>query len=175
MNKDNDNKNNINNPKDENLNNDSSSTTNDLLENQIKELNEKVESATNNWKRALADYNNLQKRFEIETQQIRQRANEMLLLNILPVIDNMELLLKHSDDQGFKMIHKELNKVVQNAGLTEIKTENEIFDLNTMEAIETKQGEEDKVLETITKGYMLNGKLIRPAKVVVGKNKEEIK
>jgi len=139
----------------------------------INNLQLKHTEMQNNWKRALADYDNLQKRFINEKQEIHQRANELLLLNLLPVIDNMQMLLKHSKDEGFKMIVKELQKIVNSAGLVEVETENKKFDLNVMEAIETKQGEENIVIETITKGYFLNGKLIRPAKVVVGKNMEE--
>ena len=142
-------------------------------DNAVQDLQNKLDEMQNNWKRALADYSNLQKRFVNERQEIMQRANEVLLLSLLPVLDNMELLLKHNEDQGFKMIAKELQKIVENAGLTSIETDNKKFDLNTMEAIETKQGEQDMVIETVTKGYFLNGKLIRPAKVVVGKNKED--
>ena len=85
----------------------------------------------------------------------------------------MEMLLQHSNDMGFKMITKELQKTVNQAGLTEIETTQKDFDVKTMEAVDTADGEENKVIETKAKGYFLNGKLIRPAKVVVGKKLKE--
>jgi molecular chaperone GrpE len=146
-------------------------------DNKIQELETKLVEMENNWKRALADYTNQQKRFNEEREEIRTRANEILLLNLLPIVDNMEMLLQHTNDMGFKMIAKELQKVVNMAGLEEINTLDKKFDVTTMEAVDSKEGELNKVLETKAKGYLLNGKLIRPAKVVVGKNinKEEQK
>lgn len=142
----------------------------------IIELETKIVELENNWKRALADYNNQQKRFNEEKEEIRKRANEILLLNLLPILDNMEMLLKHSQDIGFKMIAKELQKIVKEAGLEDIDPKDKDFDVTTMEAIDSIEGEENKVLETNSKGYLLNGKLIRPAKVIVGKKfKEEQK
>jgi len=146
-------------------------------DNKIQELETKLVEMENNWKRALADYTNQQKRFNEEREEIRKRANEILLLNLLPIVDNMDMLLQHTNDMGFKMIAKELQKIVSMAGLEEINTLDKEFDVTTMEAVDSKEGELNKVLETKAKGYFLNGKLIRPAKVVVGKNinKEEQK
>lgn len=141
--------------------------------NKVKELETKIVELENNWKRALADYSNQQKRFNEERDEIRKRASEILLLNLLPVLDNMEMLLKHNNDIGFKMIAKELQKTVKEAGLEEIDTTEKSFDIATMEAVDSAEGEENKVLETKAKGYLLNGKLIRPAKVVVGKKLKE--
>lgn len=139
----------------------------------IQELETKIIEMENNWKRALADYQNQQKRFNEEKEEIRKRSNEILLLNLLPVVDNMEMLLQHSEDMGFKMITKELQKILRESGLEEVETENKDFDLSKMEAIDSSEGEENKVIETKIKGYLLNGKLIRPAKVVVGKKLKE--
>jgi len=139
----------------------------------VTDLETKIVELENNWKRALADYSNQQKRFNEEKEEVRKRANELLLLNLLPILDNMEMLLQHNQDMGFKMITKELQKTVKEFGLEDIETDNKSFDVTTMEAVDSAEGEENKVMETKIKGYLLNGKLIRPAKVIVGKKLKE--
>jgi molecular chaperone GrpE len=143
------------------------------LEHKVTELESNLIQMENNWKRALADYTNQQKRLNEERDEIRTRANEMLVLNLLPVLDNMEMLIKHNEDAGFKMIFKEMLKTLKEAGLEEIDVIGKELDVKTMEAIDTEEGEENKIIKIDRKGYFLNGKLIRPAKVIVGKNKEE--
>jgi len=142
----------------------------------IQELETKLVEMENNWKRALADYTNQQKRFNEEKEDIRKRANEILVLNLLPILDNMEMLIKHSEDAGFKMIVKEMLKVLKDVGLEEIETDDKEFNTQIMDAVDIAEGRDNQVLKIEQKGYVLNGKLIRPAKVVVGRSiKEEQK
>ena len=140
---------------------------------EIQELETKLVEMENNWRRALADYNNQHKRFNEEKEEIRKRSNEILVLNLLPVLDNMEMLVKHNEDAGFKMILKELLRTLKEVGLEEIDVDGKDFDIKLMEAVGTAHGEGNKILKTENKGYFLNGKLIRPAKVIVGKNNKE--
>lgn len=127
----------------------------------------------NNWKRALADYQNLQKRVLDERESFIRFANTNLILRILPVLDNMHMILKHNADDGLKMTIKEFEKVLIEEGLEEIKADGMDFDSSQMDAIEMVDGEEGKVVEVVQKGYLLKNKILRPARVKVGQKQEE--
>lgn len=138
----------------------------------IQECEQKIEELENNWKRALADYRNLEKRVDEEKDSWRQFSNETLIRQILPVADNLETLLKHVQDKGLHLIVKELQTVLTGSGVEPIESENTEFDPIIMEAVETVPGEKNKVVETVLKGYLLKNKLIRPARVKVGNGEE---
>ncbi len=137
-------------------------------ENQIKDLQDKIESLDNSWKRALADYNNLEKRTAEEKEHFLTLVKIQVMEGFLPFFDNLEKIQEHSKDEGLKLTLKDLQKVLKNIGVEEIEAEGKDFDHNTMEAIEVQKGEKNKVLKIIQKGYLLNGILLRPAKVAVG-------
>ncbi|NMB70492.1 nucleotide exchange factor GrpE [candidate division WWE3 bacterium] len=158
------------------------------LEKKLKEVEEKLAVALqekeeltgkcidleNNWKRALADYRNLQKRVEEEKMDFIQYATSTLVRRFLGVLDNLEMLNKHTNDAGLQMIVKELKQVLSDEGLREIEAENQEYDLNTMEAIEMVAGEKNLVTEVLQKGYFLKDKLIRPARVKVGNGEKPL-
>ena len=135
----------------------------------------KIEELENNWKRALADYKNLQTRFNEDKKQIGFLANEILITNLLPILDSMEKGNEITKDEGLMSTYKEFKKVLETAGLKGISSDNKSFDPNQMEAIETVSGKKNQVIKTVRKGYLLNGKLIRPARVCVGLGKMENK
>ena len=130
----------------------------------------------NNWKRALADYKNLEKRNVEERVEFVSYSNALLISKLLSVLDNLELLEKHNADIGLKLTLKDFRQILNEEGLLEIDAAGKDFDSNVMEAIETVDGEEGRAVEIVSKGYMLKNKLLRPAKVKVGqKHKEENK
>jgi len=133
----------------------------------------KIEELENNWKRALADYKNLQTRFDEEKKQIGFLANEILISSLLPILDSMEKGNEINKDEGLISTYKEFKKVLVTAGLEEINSDNKTFDPNQMEAVEPVPGKKNQVIKTVSKGYLLNGKLIRPARVCVGLGKME--
>jgi len=145
------------------------------FEKKIKELEEKVESLENSWKRALADYKNLEKRGTEEKENYLSFVKIQVIESFLPFFDNLEKLEEHSKDEGLSLTLKDLKKVLSLLGVEEIETEGKDFDPNIMEAVEIKEGEKNKVLEVHQKGYLLNGNLLRPAKVAVGQEKQEEK
>jgi len=124
------------------------------------------------WKRALADYKNLQNRITEETEYVRLFSNEILIQNLLPVLDMIEMSCEHFEDPSLKMIKKEFEDVLKGTGVTEVEVDGKKFDSQKMEALEMVEGEKDKVIKIGRKGYLLNGKLIRPAQVFVGRGKE---
>ncbi|KKS33904.1 MAG: Protein GrpE, partial [candidate division WWE3 bacterium GW2011_GWE1_42_16] len=134
----------------------------------IETLEKKIEELEDCWKRALADYKNLEKRVEEDKESWKFFANERLIRRILPVLDNLERLKKHLDDKGVTLIIKDLSSGLKEFGVEEINSEHTEFDPMQMEALEIVQGEKNKVVETVSKGYLLNNKLIRPAVVKVG-------
>jgi len=135
----------------------------------IKELEERIAELENNWKRALADYKNLERRTAEEKEAFINFSNETLVRSLLPIVDHMEMLLKHTEDKGLGMILKDFIKVLECEGIKEIETINKEFDSATMDAIEMVDGEKNKVLEVLSKGYLFKDKLLRPARVKVGK------
>jgi molecular chaperone GrpE len=144
--------------------------------NDIEKLNEKImELETgiveldNNWKRALADYQNLQKRTLEERTNFLSFANSSVIRKLLPILDNLEMTQQHLEDEGVKMIVKEFSQVLADEGVIEIETKDKDFDPSIMEAVEMVEGPENKVVSAVQKGYLLKDKLLRPARVNVGK------
>lgn len=135
----------------------------------IKELNEKLSEMEGNWKRALADYKNLVDRTNKERTQFVDFANEVILSKFLTVYDSLEMLGKYNQDQGLTLTIKQFGQVLKESGLEEIDALGKDYSLESMEAIEMVEGEKDKVTEVITKGFYLKSKLLRPARVKVGK------
>lgn len=140
------------------------------------QLKEQVEELTNRWKRALADYQNLEKRYEKEKNDFVQFANANLILKLLGVLGHLERAAEHIKDRGLDIVVGEFKKVLEQEGVEEIKALAEEFNPEIMEAVEVVKGEQkNKVAEVVSKGYLLKGKLLLPAKVKVFKNPEEDK
>lgn len=134
----------------------------------IQQLQTQVVELENDWKRALADYQNLQKRFVEERQDIINYANSTLILKLLFVLDNLEMVAKHNNDQGLMLSIKTFKSVLEEENVEELNVENKNFDADVMDAIEKIPGPNNKVIEVLQKGYMFKGKILRPARVKVG-------
>ncbi|MBI5614318.1 nucleotide exchange factor GrpE [Candidatus Gottesmanbacteria bacterium] len=119
--------------------------------------------------RALADYQNLEKRTYQEAQITRKYANEFLLTRLLSVSDTFERALDHLKDQGLGLAVKELRSVFSEHGVTKMEVIGKPFDPMTMECIDVVDGQEGIVIEEVAPGYLLYDKVIRVAKVNVGK------
>jgi len=141
----------------------------------VEELIQKINDLENNWKRALADYKNLQRRIIDERDGAIKFSNYVLISEIIPVYDNLKMVEKHSDDSGLKMVVAQFEEVLKAVGVEKVKAEGEDFDESVMEAIETREGEPGKVLEVLQNGYKFREKLIKPARVVVGENVKKAK
>ena len=145
---------------DENKNNTLSEI--DILKAQVTDLD-------NNWKRALADYKNLVERTNKEKKDFYEFANASLLTSLMPVYDSLEMLAKFNQDQGLQLTVKQFKQILSEEGLKEIETIGRDYNVNEMEAVEMVEGEEGKVIEELSKGFYFKGKLLRPARVKVGK------
>ncbi len=128
--------------------------------------------------RLYAEFENYKKRVTRDKEDLLKYGNEKLLRELLPVVDNLEMALKHADDassglvQGVEMTLRELKKTVRGFGLTEIEAEGKPFNPVVHEAmvqVERDDVEENTVVEEYRKGYMLQDKVIRAALVAVSK------
>ena len=135
---------------------------------EIASLMEKCAEYENNWKRAVADYQNLKKRTEEERITFLKYANKEILSDFLTVLDNFEAVNKHLDDAGLTISINYLKDLLKRYGVEEVVVLNTDFDPSKAEAIEMVEGDKNKVVEVITKGYTLNGNLLRVARVKVG-------
>lgn len=142
----------------------------------IKELEEKIANLDNQLKRAVADYRNLEARVSQGRSELTNYVGAELIRKILPALDHLEQALTGVSEaekqsgwyKGVEMAVKELNQVLKSEGLEEISVEGQ-FDPNLHEAVDTQAGEDNMILKVARKGYNLNGKIIRPAGVVVGR------
>jgi len=147
----------------------------------IAEEREKAEKYLASWQRAQADFVNFKRRAEQEREETAKFANAMLILNLLPVVDDLERALDSVSTKlagltwvdGIRLIYRKLRAVLEAQGLTEIETEGKEFDPNLHEAVMYGEGEEGKVVEELQKGYKLHDRVIRPSMVKVGKAKAE--
>ena len=151
----------------------------ETLQQALAEEKEKAERYLANWQRSLADLQNYVKRAEQEKSETIEFANTILIMDLLPILDDFERALvslpvelgEQNWTEGIKLIYNKLKAILETQGLAEIKAEGEHFDPYLHEAAGQVEGEEDVIIEEIRKGYKFRGKLLRPSMVMVGKGK----
>jgi molecular chaperone GrpE len=124
--------------------------------------------------RLKAEFENSRKRWERERVRILETASERLVVELLPVLDNLDRALEAEGDihEGVRAIRDQLVAVLGKEGLLPLASDGQPFDPNVHEAVmgqPSEEHEEGTILQTFQRGYALNGKPIRPAKVVVAK------
>jgi molecular chaperone GrpE len=134
----------------------------------IKKLDEQIKDLNNKWKRALADYQNLEKRFEQEKKEFVKFSNAALLDKLLGVLDDLQRAEKHINDKGLSIAIDQFKSVLKTEGVEEIEAKGQEFDPELMDCVDVVKGEKDRAMEVLQKGYKLNNKVLRPAKVNVG-------
>jgi molecular chaperone GrpE len=150
---------------------DGGAVTDETLRAENRELRDRV-------LRTMADYENFRKRAEREKQDFFRYALAGTMKDLLPVLDNFERALEHSEEdddfhKGVSLIYKQLAEALQKAGLRAITEANVKFDPNIHEAVvreENSSVPSHTVVDVLQKGYFLNDRLLRPAlvKVAVG-------
>jgi molecular chaperone GrpE len=126
-----------------------------------------------------ADFENLKKRFDRETEQVKNYCNERLLISLLDVVDELELAVKNGEIstspdsliEGIELTLKKLRKVLEQEGVTPIEDpQGKILDPTRHNAVLVEERDDVPpctVLEQIRKGYMMRGKVLRPSIVKV--------
>jgi molecular chaperone GrpE len=135
----------------------------------LEKVKQQAEDFENKYKRAIADYQNLQKRVQEEKSEWIRSANKELLLRILTVLDTLILAYQHTKDNNVQVSIQQFLDVLKSEGVIKIEALGKKFDPTIMEAIATGDGEEGKVLEEMRAGFMMYDKLLRAAQVKVGK------
>ena len=153
----------------------------ETLKKLLSETQAKAEANLAGWQRAQADFINYKRRSEQEKAEMAQFANSVIVLGLLPILDDFERafvsipprLEKMSWMDGIKLIERKLWASLEAQGLCPIKALGEPFDPNLHEAVREDKGKEGIVIEEVQKGYRLNDRVIRPTMVVVGNGEEE--
>lgn len=132
------------------------------------------------WKRALADYQNLKRENDRQQKDFAQWCTAELLLELLPVADHFDEALEHIPEsqsggwvEGFKHIRRELEEIFKHRHVESFEGIGEVFDPSVHEAVEHQSAEgqkENTIARVVAKGYRMDGKLLRPAKVIVYTN-----
>jgi len=147
---------------------------------------EKTKEAQENYDRALrlaAEMENLKKRLEREKADLLQFANENLIKELLPVVDNLELALEHGRQsetpapflEGIELVHQGFLKALARFGVTPLAAVGQPFDPAYHNAVMQEaapQVPDCTVLKELQKGYLMHNRLLRPAMVVVARNTE---
>ena len=146
----------------------------DIVEEPVAE--ESTPAPDDSFLRLAADFDIDRKRVAREHTELTQRANERLLNELLPVLDDLERALEaaaeHEEaklEEGVRLVHRSLLGLVERHGLSEIDTDGS-FDPHVHEALLAQPGEgaeEGSVLQVLQKGYRLGDKVLRPARVIV--------
>ncbi len=126
-------------------------------------------------KRLAAEFDNYRKRVARDQEGLVARANERLVKELLPVLDDLERALEaaaeHEEaklEEGVRLVHRNLAELLRREGLAEIETEGR-FDPHVHEALlaQPSEQEEGSVIDVVQKGYKLGDHVVRPARVVV--------
>jgi molecular chaperone GrpE len=150
------------------------------LQAKIKKAEAEIGQLKDRLLRSAAELKNVRMRTEREIAQIIQKANENLIRDLLPVLDDFERSLKTSEQRegqeeflkGFELIHQKLLSVLAGYGLESMETTGAVFDVELHHAlmqVEEKGTPPDQIVDVHEKGYLLKGQVLRHAKVVVSK------
>lgn len=153
---------------------------------EIDKLNQQVEQLTQDVQRERADFANYRRRAESDKQQTKEAAKAELLMDLLPVIDDLERALAYQPQelaenawaQGVGKVYEQLQHTLQTLGIERIAAEGAVFDPNLHEAVGydgESESEDEVVIEELRAGYQLNGTVLRPSMVKVGSQQSDQK
>ena len=156
----------------------------EVLEEEIEKFQEEANSYKDRWLRAAAEFENFRRRNEKDRIDWIKNANKDLILELINVYEHLEMAMKSAEtDQvpenfrkGIVMVHDQLKDLLKKYGLKRIHAVGEEFDPQYHQAIicTPKEGFDDNIIfDCIQSGYILNDKVIRPARVAVAKAPEE--
>ncbi|OGK14487.1 nucleotide exchange factor GrpE [Candidatus Roizmanbacteria bacterium RIFCSPHIGHO2_02_FULL_37_15] len=140
------------------------------LSEELEKVKNERESYKNKYLRALADYQNYEKRVKDERNRLMEVANSETILKLLPFLDDLDKAEIFVKDPGLKIIKDKFTQTLKEIGLEEIQILKKQFDPHTAEAIDVVEGNEDNIVnEVLRKGYLYKGKVLRVAQVKVTK------
>ena len=150
---------------------------------EIQKLKEERDGLYDRLLRKQAEFDNYKKRIDREKAEFAQFASSELMKELLTAVDSFELALRNAASEkgsenmlrGFELIHKQLQDTLARFGLKAVEAKGQKFDPNFHQAVATQptnEVEENTVIEEMRKGYLLNGRLLRPAMVSVAVKKD---
>ncbi|MCX7905168.1 MAG: nucleotide exchange factor GrpE [Elusimicrobiales bacterium] len=153
---------------------------NDSYEKELELYKKKADEYYDQLLRLKAEFENYRKRIEKEKQELIEWTKYDFILSLLPLVEMMKMAKSHIETQsdienvkiGLSMIFNEFEKVFKNVGLSEIDVMGKVYDPMTCEIIGTVEGDDEndgKVVEIIQPGYIMNNRVIKPAKVRIAK------
>jgi molecular chaperone GrpE len=153
----------------------------EALRQELAKEKERAEANLASWQRSAADFQNYKRRVEQEREEIARLSNAALIINLLPLMDDLERALASVDTRlagmtwldGLRLIHRKFEALLEMNGVTEIEADGQDFDPNVHEAVTFGPGEDNRVIAVVQKGYRLGGRVLRPAMVVVGKQEQQ--
>jgi len=143
----------------------------------LTEEREKAQGYLASWQRTAADFANYKRRVEQEKEDLGRLAGAALIINLLPMVDDLDRALQNVDANlagltwvdGIRLIYRKFQALLDMQGVEEIAADGQRFDPTVHEAVMFGEGEDGVVLSVVQKGYKLGGRVLRPAMVVVGK------
>ncbi len=149
------------------------------LQAELAAAREQADQYYKNWQRSAADFVNYKRRVEQDRADSARLANAAVVINLLPVYDDLERAVDTVDAQlaglnwvqGVVAIQRKFSQMLEALGVTEIDAAGEPFDPALHEAIARQPGEEGRILHVVQKGYRLGDKVVRPAMVIVGRGR----
>lgn len=146
----------------------------------IEELRAALEETQQQYLRAVADYQNLQRRAKEERAEFGRYQLTALILNFLPVLDDLERAVESVDAdvadrpwvEGVRLVHQKFRGVLEATGVTEAHALNQPFDPARHEAMGSAPGPEGEVVRVLRRGYELEGRMVRAAMVMVGSGED---
>lgn len=152
----------------------------DNARNEVEELRSQLEKEKKEYMFLMAEFDNFRKRTLREKSELIKNAAESAFKGLLPIVDDFERALKATEGvsdagavrEGMELIYKKLKKYMEQNGVREMDPEDRDFDADRHEAISAvpvpDESLKGKILDTVEKGYTINDKVLRHAKVVVG-------
>ena len=140
-------------------------------EDKLQEMGEKLAELNDKYLRLYSEYENYRKRTNQEKADLLFNGSREMMKAILPVIDDFERALAATEDEGVQLIYNKMLKILEQKGLKAMEVKGEKFDENLHEAITripaAEESQKGTVVDVVEKGYYLNDKVLRYAKVVV--------
>ena len=155
------------------------------LQDQLAEKTREASEIFDKWLRLRAEFENYKKRMQKEKADLMRFGNESLLKSILPILDNLERAINHGKDlkentsllEGVELTLKQFVDTLERFGVKPVSAMGEVFDPEKHEAISYQESDQEphRVISEVMKGYLFHERLLRPAKVIVSREKAPLR
>ena len=141
----------------------------------VEKLQKEVEECKNKYLRALADYQNLEKRISASRSEDIRFATKNVIVKLLPILDTLYKIRVFVNNQGLELAVKQFEEILAGEKVERLTVTGKQFDPAIMECIEVIPGGKDNIItEEVQTGYTMHGQLLRVARVKVGKEMENV-